>query len=461
MRRPHDVDNVELTSREARDDVTPDPSDPAPRTAGDRRFLIGIFLLALGVRVAVGLGTDSWHVPPDDDHWAFGYEMGRIAGSLAAGHGFSYPTDPPQPTAWMAPAYPIFLSAVFRIFGIFSPASALVTLGAQAAVSALSCVLLFILATRFFDRSVGRMSAVLLTFYPASIHFAVQKIWATTFSTALLILLVILFIRNSRSPSALSSVLVGACCGLAALLDPVLVSACAALVVWMICVWARHHQGGVTSLTLLLAFAVLTITPWTLRNYFLFDRLVPIKSNFGHELLIGNHPTSNGLLPEEMSGIERSVRGYMNPLAGIPMTSEEIATYDEMNEAETNRQYLMRGIENVAHDPTGFVIRSLHRFIRFWTLVRPPRDLFEGFSHVVYFMVLVSAIPGIRVALKRRCSGLPLLIVLAVYPIAYYVTVVGLYRYRFPVEPLLIVFSAVALTNLKGRLRDVRRDRTA
>jgi hypothetical protein len=238
-------------------------------------------------------------------------------------------------------------------------------------------------------------------------------------------------------------------------------SVCAALVVWMICVWARHHRGGVTSLTLLLAFAVLTITPWTLRNYFLFDRLVPIKSNFGHELLIGNHPTSNGLLPEEMSGIERSVRGYTSPLPDIPMSSDEIAAYDEMNEAETNRQYLMRGLENVAHDPTGFLIRSLHRFIRFWTLVRLPGDLLEGFSHVVYFMVLVSAIHGIRVALKRRCSGLPLLIVLAVYPIAYYVTVVGLYRYRFPVEPFLIVFSAVALTDLMPCLRVVRRDRTA
>jgi hypothetical protein len=461
MRRPHDVDKRELTIHDARHGIIAAPSDPARRATGDRRFLIGIFLLALVVRVAVGLGTESWRVPPEDDHWAFGYEMGRIAGSLAAGHGFAYPTDPPQPTAWMAPVYPIILAAIFRSFGIFSPESALVVLGAQAVVSALSCVLLFILATQFFDRSVSRMSAVLLTFYPASIHFAVLKIWATTFSTTLLILLVVLFIRNSRTPSALSSGSIGACCGLAALLDPVLMSVCAALVVWMICVWARHHRGGVTSLTLLLAFAVLTITPWTLRNYFLFDRLVPIKSNFGHELLIGNHPTSNGLLPEEMSGIERSVRGYTSPLPDIPMSSDEIAAYDEMNEAETNRQYLMRGLENVAHDPTGFLIRSLHRFIRFWTLVRLPGDLLEGFSHVVYFMVLVSAIHGIRVALKRRCSGLPLLIVLAVYPIAYYVTVVGLYRYRFPVEPFLIVFSAVALTDLMPCLRVVRRDRTA
>ena len=55
--------------------------------------------------------------------------MGRIAASLASGHGFSSPFGPQTgPTAWEPPLYPYLTAGVFLIFGIYSKASAFVLL---------------------------------------------------------------------------------------------------------------------------------------------------------------------------------------------------------------------------------------------------------------------------------------------------------------------------------------------
>ena len=70
-----------------------------------RLFLIAVFLLAFVLRLAVMFATSSYHVVNDDtDHFGFGWEMGRVARSLAEGAGFSSPLPlPTGPTAIVGP----------------------------------------------------------------------------------------------------------------------------------------------------------------------------------------------------------------------------------------------------------------------------------------------------------------------------------------------------------------------
>src|SRR5512138_3406419 len=61
--------------------------------------------------------------------WPFGYEIGRVARSLAEGRGYSSPLfSDTGPTAWAAPFYPAILAGVFKLFGLFSATSAIVML---------------------------------------------------------------------------------------------------------------------------------------------------------------------------------------------------------------------------------------------------------------------------------------------------------------------------------------------
>src|SRR6516225_5856856 len=95
------------------------------------------FLLRLGWII---LGH-TYKFKTADDNFSFGWEMGRIAASLASGHGFSSPFGPSTgPTAWEPPLYPYLTAGVFRLFGVYTRSSAFVLLTLNSFFSALTCL---------------------------------------------------------------------------------------------------------------------------------------------------------------------------------------------------------------------------------------------------------------------------------------------------------------------------------
>jgi hypothetical protein len=88
-----------------------------------------IVVAALALRLVVMRFTYSIQLIPLEpwrDHWAFGWETGRVARSIATGQGFSSPyPEPTGPTAHLAPVYPYLLAGVFKLFGIYTASSGL------------------------------------------------------------------------------------------------------------------------------------------------------------------------------------------------------------------------------------------------------------------------------------------------------------------------------------------------
>src|SRR5215475_3055176 len=100
------------------------------------------FLLRVGW-IVIG---HTYKFKASDDNFSFGWEMGRIAASLAAGHGFSSPFGPSTgPTAWEPPLYPYLTAGVFRLFGVYSRSSAFVLLTLNSLFSALTCLPIFLI----------------------------------------------------------------------------------------------------------------------------------------------------------------------------------------------------------------------------------------------------------------------------------------------------------------------------
>jgi hypothetical protein len=80
------------------------------RSLTERQILFLLVLVALTLRVSFAIYSAS-HIP--ENTWAFGYEPGAIAKSIAVGDGFSSPfREPTGPTAWMMPLYPYLLALV-------------------------------------------------------------------------------------------------------------------------------------------------------------------------------------------------------------------------------------------------------------------------------------------------------------------------------------------------------------
>src|SRR5215475_13248581 len=119
-----------------------------------------IALIAFLLRVSWIVIGHTFKFKTTDDNFSFGWEMGRIASSLASGHGFSSPFGPPTgPTAWEPPFYPYVMAGAFLLFGVYSKASAFVLLTLNSAFSALTCIPIFRIGRRVFSEKVAIGSA--------------------------------------------------------------------------------------------------------------------------------------------------------------------------------------------------------------------------------------------------------------------------------------------------------------
>src|SRR5882672_5984751 len=165
-----------------------------------------IILIAFLLRLAVITIGHTYRITPRRDHFQFGWEMGRLARSIAQGQGFSSPTDlPTGPSAWAAPMYPYLLAIVFKWFGVYSAASAFVILSINSLFSALTCVPLYRIGERMYGASVARAAAWTWAVFPYVIYWPVRVVWETSLSTFLLTLAVWLTLRGRDKPLSKTS----------------------------------------------------------------------------------------------------------------------------------------------------------------------------------------------------------------------------------------------------------------
>src|SRR3954471_4647144 len=125
-----------------------------------RRKLFWILLIGVLLRGGFILVAHTYKSNRLEGTFAYGWEMGRIAQSLAEGHGFANPFQRPTgPTAWEPPVYPFLMAGVFKAVGVYTKLSAFLLLTINSFFSALTCVPIFYLARRSFGSKIAKWSA--------------------------------------------------------------------------------------------------------------------------------------------------------------------------------------------------------------------------------------------------------------------------------------------------------------
>ena len=124
------------------------------------RLFLWLLPLSLALQLAaIGL-LHQYRVRPGHDHFEFGWEMGRVARSIAQGKGFSSPYEGNTgPTAWEPPLYPYLMAGVFKVFGDYSQLSAWVLLSINCLFATLTCIPIYWIAHRTFGERLAIWSA--------------------------------------------------------------------------------------------------------------------------------------------------------------------------------------------------------------------------------------------------------------------------------------------------------------
>ncbi len=192
-------------------------------------------------------------------------------------------------------------------------------------------------------------------------------------------------------------------------------------------------------------FAVLA--PWSIRNTIVLKRFVPMSTEGGITLYWENHKGSS------------PGKGYRAP------DNFDLEAYKGLSETGRSDYYLNLGKEFIINNPGRFIALCLGRA---WQFLKPApnRDLSvnsglkEELSRAVFFVFYLPLFIALVLSLFIcRKPELLILHLAFLYFLGIYSVVAGKTRYRFPLEPMMIVNAFVFIQMYLERRKKTARNR--
>ncbi len=379
-----------------------------------------IFLVALLVRVVVACQL----IPGNADRrFYMPNEPARIAWNLVSGRGYSspWPDTVTAPTAQQPPAYPLLLAGIFRIAGAYSYASLYIAILLNGLFSAITAVLIYRLGTRSFGRAVGIWASLIWACWIYEVAVSI-RLWESALS-AMLLALGLWWLGELKDAGMRAWIRFGLLAGVAALTNAALLPVFAGLWLWT---WltkkprfnAHFYLASITA-------CLLVLLPWTLRNYVVLGRVVPLRDNFGLELWVGNHEGVTYLY---------DFRG------GFPLSNP--SEYNRLGEIGFMEEQRRVATEFIRQHPGQFLRLCGQRIVDFWA--SPSPRIWIPVAFLAWLGLVGAWFEGNR-------EAMPFAIVLVVFPLVYYLTHTWS-TYRYPIEPEVILLSVYAIAEATRRL---------
>ncbi len=412
-------------------------SSQLPLRTGLRMFWVGLLVRLLYLTLA-----HTYRFRATEDHFQFGWEMGRIARALVQGRGFADPFwGHTGPTAWTPPLYPLLMAAMFRLFGVYTDAAAWSLLAINSVFSAATAPVVAEIAARCYGgrrdgQGVALWSGWLWALYPAAMQYAVRWPWdmaltAFFFSAALALGLRLRGVGGvPRQRSRALWAGLGLFWGLIALSNSSLLIFLPVQAGWI--VWpARRSVAAFLAPAAFGAIVFLAcLAPWIVRNQRTFHAFVPLRANFGSELYVAVLPSQGGFPWGTHFVVNRE--------------SAELHRYARLGELAYSKEQGARAKAIIAADPWRFVRDVLLRFQFYWAGVPHPYEhgvLGEVLRELNYSFLSVAGLLGLALSLHRRVPAAGLFAAaFALLPLIYYIITVQA-RFRHPLEPLITIFS--------------------
>jgi len=416
------------------------PRPPVPKSV---LWLVPLsFLIQLAL---IGL-FHQYRMRTQEDHFGFGFEMGRIGRSIALGQGFSNPYGGNTgPSAWEPPVYPYLIGIVFKTFGIYSNASAWFLLSINSLLASLTTIPIFLIAYLTFGPRVAIWSARAWALNPYVWYWSIHWIWDTTLTPLLLALIFLTALELEQWPGSRGWILFGVLWGIGALANPSMLAFLPFCGLW---IWRRRYRRGLPSVAGVVVSSLvffLVLSPWLIRNYAIFGRFVFIRDDFGLQLRLGNNKFSDGML-----------FASLQPNLNQP----EFDNFKRMDELGYESYCRRRAYDWIRENPRRFLIVSMKRFFYYWNGVPRPTDSLAWFDFrsSLFLASSVLAIWGAGRAVRQKRQGAWLFVgLILTYPTVYYF-VFPHARYRHPIEPELFILAVFLLSETGKRVgREIER----
>jgi 4-amino-4-deoxy-L-arabinose transferase-like glycosyltransferase len=352
------------------------------------------------------------------------------------------------PTAYFPPGFPYLLAAVDLIDGHRTPRGGAVEPArlAQAALGTATVALVGLVAFEAFGLAIGLAALAIAAVYPVLIELS-GTVYAENLLMALILAAIWAALRARRSDRPYPWVLAaGLLTGLATLTHQ---NGIVVLLALLPAVWAIRRAP-----LLLIAMAVLTIAPWTVRNAIVMNRFIPVSDETGLTLAGTYNPTS---------AHDKQIPYRWHDYKSIPAFASLRREAPNLIEPQVDSKYRRAAFHYIGHHPLSPLAVAYHNTRRLLELegsfawrastynIGVPRST-ARVGVIGFWLVLVLAAVGAFTAAARRAPRW-----LWITPLLLYLSVVFVNaetpRFRAPIDPFLIMLAGCALATAFARAR--------
>ncbi len=313
--------------------------------------------------------------------------------------------------SFQPPLNSLFIAGSYALFGE-SPDHVRIL---QALLSSFSCLLIFILAYRLAGLKAATWAGGLACLYPGLFTYSGALLSETLF--VFLFLLAIIFVHASRQSSRQSDQLwAGLFLGLATLTRGVSLVFLPLVFAWWL-IEDRDLKKSLRSAALIALVFVVTLAPWTIRNYLRYQHLVLVDSHGGKVLVDSNNPLAQGQWTPEW----------------IQEQHPEIARLDEVS---ANKAYIKLALDYLARaGPVRLIKLTTLKILYFLYPFLPQYDILFG-------LLLPFWLAGMYLACHQRQY---LLLVVVLNYLLVTVIFFGSPRVRDTAAPFIIILASIAI----------------
>lgn len=388
-----------------------------------------LLLLASVLRVAVAIVLPPGYFFPDASEYV------SLADNLIQTH--TYGHGPGVPDALIPPGYPLFLASAYLLFG----RSILAVRLSQAVLDTFTCLLVFFIAKKIYDRKVAIVSLLALVLYPVTIAWSAFHLTETLY-TFLAAVFFLCLVKSLDSPTPLNIFLSGITFTLMLLTRELLVIFPFLILLGLFWAGFKFKRAAKYILIFSLGCAVLLV-PWMARNYLSLHRLVFLTErteSLRHQSLGSAHA-----LPSSQASLQGQEQRRVEELISGVRPFNDTSQIDVWN------------MDFMVQHPLLYLKMTCVRFQTFW--LHP-----NGLNHLPNWPLKAAYVLGHLIFLALGSFGMFLAIregreltypLILVFP---YVTVVILAlrrpqpRYPLPFVPYLFMFAVSGLFNVLSYL---------
>ncbi len=354
------------------------------------------------------------------------------------------------------PMYPILISATMRLSGHDN--SIKVVRIIQAVIGTGSCLLVYLVASQFFDGRARLWAGWLAAVYPSWVFFTGLVLNETLFIFLLLVCwyLVTWIVVQQRKTTELpiplttqiAAVLMLGLFGGAAVLTKGPALGLLIVLLPVMVILARARLRALAMAVGVLLVMLTAISPWVARNY----RITRLQNEDV------NKSEQGGDLVLTTCSVGRSLYEAVGPEADGGPGMERIKVPIQLarkTEHDVDRYYLEEALTSIRKDPTHFLKLAVVKLFRTWNIVPNHSD----YRRPLYMAVsILSIVPVVVLAIMgwwyvySDVRGWLLLILPVVYFTVLHMVFVGGVQYRVPTMGFLMVLAGVALSHFQGRI---------